>query len=477
MNEKELLKLIEKGESGRVEFKKSLRLHDEIGEAVSAFCNTNEGILLVGVSDSGMVKGAQVGKRTMEDLANYIKRNTDPQVYPSVEVVQADGKDVVVVKVNESHEKPVFFKKHAYKRVSKSSHRISSSEMRKLAKESGPKVYWDEGSCEGATLEDIDDEKVRWFREKYKDVNSTELKGTDEDILKTLSCLKDVNRQLHLTNAGVLLFGKEPQKYFPYSRIKIAIYPGTTVGIEHIDIKDFEGDLFYLVDEAEKYIRRYVYSPSILKFGQIAREEVPQYPYFAIRELIVNALVHRDYAVRGSKIIIKIFRDRIEYQSPGTLPANITPKNIVKEQFLRNPAIGKAFSKIRYIEEMGEGWDRIIEEVRKHPLKPRLPNVEDTGASVIVTLYSANIGLMQVDEKLTEVDDWLTMVDIRSLSDKEIKICKFVQKNDKITSADMRKMLGISREMASRYVKRLIEKGILEKKGRGPETYYILVKK
>ena len=101
MNEKELLKLIEKGESEKVEFKESLQLRDELGEALSAFCNALGGIVLVGVSDSEKIIGVHTGRNTLEELANYIKRNTDPQVYPSVEVVETDLGDVVVVRIND----------------------------------------------------------------------------------------------------------------------------------------------------------------------------------------------------------------------------------------------------------------------------------------------------------------------------------------------------------------------------------------
>jgi ATP-dependent DNA helicase RecG len=146
--------LIDKGESQDLEFKEPLR-----GETASAFSNSDGGTIIIGVFDDGGVSGVDIGKDTLEELANYIKRNTDPQVFPSVKILERGGKNVVLVEVTESAEKPVFFKNHCYKRVGKTNQMISSSELRKLAKESGEKIYWDERVCEDASLEDVDGEK------------------------------------------------------------------------------------------------------------------------------------------------------------------------------------------------------------------------------------------------------------------------------------------------------------------------------
>ena len=164
----DLLKLISGGENERLELKESLRLKEEISQAVSAFSNANGGSILIGVSNDGKVIGVDIGRNTVEELANYIKRNTDPAIFPSVKILEIEGKKIIVIEVRESAEKPVFFKNHAYKRVGKTNQKISSSELRKLAKESGSKVYWAELVCEDASLDDIEEEKVRRFLKKAR---------------------------------------------------------------------------------------------------------------------------------------------------------------------------------------------------------------------------------------------------------------------------------------------------------------------
>ena len=185
--------LIERGETQSLEFKESLRLKDEIGETVSAFSNSDGGTVIVGVSNNGGVLGVDIGANTLEEFANYIKRNTDPQIFPSVKIQEVDGKNVFMVEVEESREKPVFFKNYAYKRVGKTNQMISSSELRKLAKESGGRVYWDERVCEDVSLEDIDEEKVRLFLRKAKYERRLEI---DPDIsvkeaLERLNLIKE----------------------------------------------------------------------------------------------------------------------------------------------------------------------------------------------------------------------------------------------------------------------------------------------
>ena len=111
----DLLKLISGGENERLEFKESLRLKEEISQAVSAFSNANGGSILIGVSDDGTIIGVEIGRNTLEELANYIKRNTDPAIFPSMTVLDAEGKKIIAIEVKESAEKPAFFKNHAYK--------------------------------------------------------------------------------------------------------------------------------------------------------------------------------------------------------------------------------------------------------------------------------------------------------------------------------------------------------------------------
>ncbi len=228
-------RLIQGGETKRMEFKESLKLKTEIGRSISSFSNAEGGTIIVGVTDSGKVTGVQLGQNTLERLANQIKQHTDPQIYPRMHSEEIEGKTIVVIEVDESPEKPVFYRNNAYKRVGKSSHKLSSSEIRKLAKNSGEKVHWDEQICEEASLEDIDWTFVEeTFIPLYEETTERKTVGNPEDILKSLGCIKDSK----VTNGGILLFGNDPQHFFKNSYIALARYSGEKVGTKRLDYKE-----------------------------------------------------------------------------------------------------------------------------------------------------------------------------------------------------------------------------------------------
>ncbi|CAG0950998.1 hypothetical protein METP2_00206 [Methanosarcinales archaeon] len=195
-----LKKLIDGGESQCLEFKESLGLLNEIGETISAFSNSNDGFVIIGVSDNRKILGVDIGNNSLEELANYIKRNTDPQIFPCINTIDIDERDIIKVEIKENPEKPVFFKNHAYKRVGTTNLRISSSEIRKLAKESGAKNYWDERISEEGNLDFIDREKLRWFLEESRKQRGLNL-PVDSPIKESLMKLK-LLKNGELTNAA-----------------------------------------------------------------------------------------------------------------------------------------------------------------------------------------------------------------------------------------------------------------------------------
>ena len=185
MDQEQLKELIEGGESGKVEFKKSLNLSESIGKTISSFSNASGGTIVIGVTDSGNIKGVDIGKNTLEKLANRIKHHTDPKIFPNITTEKIDNKDVVIIKLNESPEKPVFYRKKAYKRVGKSTHKLNSSEIRNLAKNSGEKVYWDKQICKDASLKDINEEKVKQFLKKAESERNFEVDyDSIDEVLK-----------------------------------------------------------------------------------------------------------------------------------------------------------------------------------------------------------------------------------------------------------------------------------------------------
>jgi len=190
-------------ESESVEFKPSLSQIDNIIETVSAFSNTKGGRIEIGRRDDGIVVGVQIGKDTIEKLSNQIKQNTDPPVYPSIEILKTGGKDIILVSVEESKSKPTFAFGRAFKRVGKSNHKLGYEEIRKLAMMSS-KASWDGQICAGAGLEDIDEKEVLSYLRKANLERNLDIdpETPTGESLKRLCLLTDGG----LTNAAILVF-------------------------------------------------------------------------------------------------------------------------------------------------------------------------------------------------------------------------------------------------------------------------------
>jgi ATP-dependent DNA helicase RecG len=446
----DLLKLISVGENEGLEFKESPRLKEEICQVVSAFSNARGGSILVGVSNDGKVIGVDIGRNTLEELANYIKRNTDPAIFPSVKILDAEGKKIIVIEVKESAEKHVFFKNHAYKRVGKTNQQVSSSEMRKLAKESGESVYWDERACEDASLENIDEEKVRWFLKEARhkrglDINEN---GPVEDVLRRLKLLKDGKP----TNGAVLLFGKDPQRMFIQSEVKCIRFKGVGVTGEMIDLRTVDGDVFDQLIEAEKFIFNNIALSAWIEEGKIQRQERWEYPPKAIREALANAISHRDYETT-SKVQVRIFDDRMEFWNPGMLPEGWTVETLkrVHESIPRNPAIAKQFFWVKYIEEVGTGTNKIIEWCIDWGLPE--PEFEFTGTSLVVTFRKS---------KLT--DEYLEQLGLNKRQKKAITYLKEEGRIDRKTYCDI---CSVGKTVAHEELADMVDKELIEMVGRG----------
>ncbi|CAD6492144.1 MAG: Putative DNA-binding domain protein [Candidatus Argoarchaeum ethanivorans] len=459
MNIKEL---IERGESQSLEFKESLKLKDEIGETVSAFSNSDDGTVIVGVSDSGRVLGVDIGKNTLEELANYIKRNTDPQIFPSVKILEIGEKNVVMVEVEESPEKPAFFKNHAYKRIGKTNQMISSSELRKLAKESGGRVYWDGQVCEDASLDDIDEERIRQFlrKAKYERRLEIDLDILVKEALERLSLIKGDK----LTNASILLFDKDPKKFFLQTKLRCARYKGTTP-ITFIDLKTVEGNIIDQVEKAENFVLLHIKKAA--KIVGFERQEVWEYPLNALREAIVNAICHRDYAC-SSDITIGVFDDRVEISNPGTLPEPLTPEDLKKQHksIPRNPLVANAFFLIRNIEQWGEGTNKIVKWCLEHGL--REPDFEEIAGGFLVRFYAPEDILSLIPEP-GKID-----LEKVGLNERQIKALELMVNEGKaFTNKEYREHFGVSNWTCVGDMKLLEKYGFVIVEGKGKSTVYI----
>lgn len=230
----------------------------------------------------------------------------------------------------------------------------------------------------GTGLDDLDFVRLRRHLETARNVRERE----PLDYLARQHGVIEVDGQQVPTLGGLLCFGRDPQRHLPYSGIALTRYAGTTPHSQQVaDIRDLRGTLFELIDQTESYLWTQSMHGFRIDSGP-RRISLDQYPRPVLRELVVNAIAHRDYRVMGSRVKIEMFRNQIEWSSPGGLPPGITVENILKSQYTRNPIIVGFLWDAGYIEQRGMGLDSVVNALTDEDLP--YPEMEDTGSSFLI---------------------------------------------------------------------------------------------
>ena len=449
---KEVMKMIRKGESETLEFKE--RFGTEAIETAVAFTNKRGGTILLGVDNRGKVKGVSAGKETLKDWVNEICQSTEPTLIPEVEQHTVRGKTAVTLTIPESPLKPVAYKATSWIRIKNSNRKLSPKEIAELHIQTTGSS-WDAYPAKGANIQDIDDESVRRFVRRAKSERRLGIQKSIpvKESLERLDAMKGST----LTNAAILLFGKNPQKFFSQAEVRCARFKGIEP-LEFIDMKVFGKTVIDQREDALEFVKEHITLRAIIKGTE--RVETWEYPIEAVREAITNAVCHRDYQ-KPSSVQVRIFDDRLEVWGAGPLPQPLTIEDLTRrhDSVLRNKIIGKCFFLINFIEQWGTGTNRIVEECRSHGLPD--PLFEEAAGNMMVTFLK----------------DPLTEDKLRSLglNSRQVQAVLHVKKTGRITNTEYQSLLNVSKKTASRELTELLKKSVLKRKGKtGKGTYYTL---
>lgn len=457
----QVMKKIGNAESTTVEWKKSLSVFHEIMETVSAFSNTEGGKIYVGVSDEGHVLGVQIGKGTMEDLVNKIGQHTDPKVFPKITIQKINGKDVIVIDVKESRDHLVLADGLPYKRVGRTSPKMSKDEYEhRIFEKYKDKLQFDEMVCKGASLKDIDSDKVFRFLERAKEEKRLVVpdKATLNDALMRLNLF----RGSKLVNTAILLFGKDPQRFFVQAKIRAARFKGVE-GHDYIDMKVLEGTIPELREKALAFIAEH--SRHAVFFDANQRFDKWEYPVRALEEVLNNALAHRDYW-SNSDIHLAIYDDRIEVWNPGKLPESITLAQLKRKHLSvpRNRFLAERLFYIKYIEHWGRGTNRIVEAMRESKLADPIFEELTGGLNVILVGPGKAFEKAIDNEKLNKID----------LNDRQKRALDYVKEKGTVSRKQYAQMTGISLRQANDDINDLISKRVFRRIGSGSLIRYEL---
>ncbi|RLC05272.1 MAG: histidine kinase [Deltaproteobacteria bacterium] len=358
MTQHELIEIIRNGESSKVEFKtEDVHPISLAGEIVS-FANFEGGIILLGVDDAGQIIGCV--RNDMEEFVINVCRNTvKPSIIPVIEKIIINDRMILAVTIARADIPLMASRGMYYIRVGSTKQIPTQQELVRLFQRKNM-LEFDESPVIRASPADIDIPKVNRY------LAGMEQSPLDEDNEKALrydlinlSILTEMDDTLHPSFGGLLVFGKNPQKYFPSCNILCGAYRGNDFLSETIREKDLGGTADEIIEDAIAFLKLTMPQEDTLE-QDIRRKVSYQYPIEAIREGIVNALCHRDYTITGSSVRIFLFQDRLEIRSPGGLPNTITLENMLFRQFARNQAIASFLSGYGYMERRGKGILRMI---------------------------------------------------------------------------------------------------------------------
>ncbi len=381
----EILALIAGGESQTVEFKRDISQRSDTAGELIALANSGGGTLLVGVEDDGRINGVADPDAAMNSLANISRDNCRPSLYPLIERVEMQGKSVVAARV-EKRTGPPFENNsgQCYLRVGPTKRLATPQERARMLQQAGL-YHFDETPVAGTTLDDLDRQAFRSYFEKVSRQSVDRTGLPLERLLEGTRVATTVDGTQRLTVAGLLVFGQEPQRRLPQSRITAVRFLGDDIARDRLSPQELAGPVSRLVRLADDYAHQYtgVYS----RVDGLIRSDTPFYPAAAVREAVINAVAHRDYSIAGSQVRVFIFDNRFEVRSPGCLPNSMTLETIrFYNHESRNPLLAQLLNRLGLMEEFGAGIPTMIRLMKEH--NGTEPEFAVEGEEFVVRLFA-----------------------------------------------------------------------------------------
>jgi len=387
----DLAEIIRQHEGKTLEFKRDLSSPDKVMRTLVAFANGAGGRLLVGVENgSREIIGVRDTAKTEEQLANFVADRIEPKLVPEILVIPWRKKHVLAVEVFPSPSRPHYvkalgFPTGVYVRVGSTNRQADAAAVAELQRVVRGRSF-DEEPMPESNSEAID---FRAASECFAPVR----KLTRHELHSLQLTARHQGREV-ATVGGVLLFGIDRLKHFPEAFLRAGCFKGEdkSVIIDSANITDFP---VLAVEKALQFVQRN--TRHSLEIKSVRHREVWEFPVVALREAIVNAFVHADYAQRGSPLRLAVFRDRIEVENPGNLPPGLTIEDILRGvSKLRNRVIGRVFHELKLIEQWGSGVQRMINACRQAGLP--VPEFEEIGSSFRVTFHRQKIAQPKGDK-------------------------------------------------------------------------------
>jgi len=402
--------LLSQDESSTLEFKENYS--EAVIETLVAFANGFNGVMhgsiLIGVTNYKKIVGfSGIFDDIQKKITDHCRVSCNPAIAPDISLQNVDGKKIILIDVQKSDSRPHRYKGICFIRLGSTTRKATSDEEYSIREDVSQKKF-DEVEVRDATIDDLD---FKLIQEYYQATRSSDVTDKDtrapEIIIESLGLAKKVDGILKPTVAALLVFGKNPQKFFPLSSVNAIRYRGNELADQITDRKNINGTLDVIINDSVSFIRKFSTIGSVISGESIKRLDTTEYPLVAIRETIANAVTHRDYADRGSQIDLYMFDDRIEIRNPGKLGGGITVDDFKKQtgkRWLRNPMIAGLLLELKYIEKAGTGIPRIYRVLKDNGSPEPEFFVDETSVKVILRAHPDYAARRKFEEGLLAKD-------------------------------------------------------------------------
>lgn len=454
-----IAELLKSGESQHLEFQRATTELASIAATVCAFLNAGGGTLVVGVDDHGKAEPVAEPARHAEQIRAYLQNHTTPKAFWSVSVDAAPKGSVIVIEVPSGLDRPYVCGGAIYIRQGAKTSAATAETIRQLVlARSGEPVRWERLPSPGLEVSELDESQIRETVEIAQRTRGFAFRNPSEppEVLADLG----VQQSGQLTNAAAVLFAQAVSLRLPQTRARAAVF-ATDKGGDFIDNRFFEGCAFALVEQLFAFVEGHIRVESTFHPRRAEREDRPQYSFAALREGILNAIIHRDYSAYAGGMSVSIYPGRVEIWNSGQLPLGWTAGNLKKPHpsLPPNPDMAHVFYLRGLIERVGRGTEKIVKDCRQAGLPQPTWKVSSSGITLVFQARESGARTVRPNAR-------------------QLALLRRLEPGQTVKPADYYAETAetVSQRQAQRDLTSLESGGWLERRGEGPATVYVRTK-
>ncbi|MCC5938027.1 MAG: putative DNA binding domain-containing protein [Lunatimonas sp.] len=456
--------LLDQPEGERLELKAGID-YDAISKVITSFINTKGGDLVIGVNEDKSVSEIGIDESTKMKIMNFLIQEIRPIAPIFANIFPYKKKNVMLISVWEGAEKPYYFNNTIYIRQGSQTRTSSGKSISALLDQQvESEQRWERQAVLGASLDDLDIDEVQNSINTYRNYSSNEDFSNSEKFLISRGLIVNGN----ITNACMILFGKNPTQFIPQSIIKFVVHPGTTSGDSFKENKIYNGNLFSNVRKILSDFDTFIGKENVIE--GVYRTEKKRYPEKALREGLLNAIVHREYGASQSFLVIELFSDRLVVRNYGGLQNNMTVNDLKTEHnsILRNPDIAQMCFYNNLIEMLGTGTLRMIRNCKEEGFKiPRWKNANNILELTFPDVKHQFEGITEGITKLAGegISEGLIEGITGRVMESMIQIVLLILTEKSLRASEIAEKLDKSYKTLERHISLLKRLGVIEYKG------------